>query len=304
MDAVVFEKAGDPAEVLTFGQVDAPVPGPGQVLVAVEARPVHPADLAFIRGTYRLRPHFPQVAGLSGAGRVIAAAPTVPLVPGARVAFRWPGAWATQIAVPFERTFLVPDDISLDDAAQLPLNPVTAWGLLHMADVAPGDVIALTAPTSSVARITRALAEARGVRVVAIGRDGMTPPNVERLRELSAGVGFAALIDSVGGALVERLLPELRPGATIVTYGTLSPDPIHIHNGTIVYSNLTWKGFGIDRWLSGLAPAERERMVDALWNGIRSRTYELPVSAHVALRDFSSGLAHARSATAGKVLLT
>jgi len=304
MDAVIFEKAGNPAEVLALREVAAPVPGPGQVLIAVQARPVHPADWAFIRGTYRLRPEFPQVAGLSGAGRVLAAAPGIPLVRGARVAFRWPGAWAEQIAVPFERTFSVPDDISTDDAAQLPLNPITAWGLLDMAAVAPGDTIAITAPTSSVSRITQALAEARGVRVVAIGRNGATPPELERLRALSGGSGLAALIDSVGGALVERLVPELREGATIVTYGTLSSDPIQIHNAAIVYGNLTWKGFGIDRWLSGLSATERERMVDALWNGIRSRTYELPVSSRVALRDFARGLTLASDATAGKVLLT
>jgi NADPH:quinone reductase-like Zn-dependent oxidoreductase len=284
--------------------MDAPVLGPGQVLVAVEARPIHPADLAFVRGTYRLRPHFPQVAGLSGAGRVVEAAPTVPLTPGTRVAFRWPGAWAEQVAVPVERTFAVPDDISMEDAAQLPLNPITAWGLLEMAEVGPGDVIAITAPTSSVSRITRALAEARGVRVIEIGRNGATPPVVERLRALGAGVGLAALIDSVGGALVERLLPELRQGATIVTYGTLSPDPIRVRNATIVYSNLTWKGFGIDRWLSALPSTERVRMVDALWNGLRSRTYELPVSSRVALRDFARGLALVESATDGKVLFT
>jgi NADPH2:quinone reductase len=208
------------------------------------------------------------------------------------------------VAVPVERTLLVPDDIAMEDAAQLPLNPITAWGLLDMAEAEPGDVIALSAPTSSVSRITRALAEARGVRVVEIGRNGATAAELERLRALSAGVGLAALIDSVGGALVERLLPELRPGATIVTYGTLSPDPIQVHNGTLVYGNLTWKGFGIDRWLSGLTPAERALMLDALLSGIRSRTYQLPVSARVALRDFARGLVLARGATAAKVLLT
>jgi NADPH2:quinone reductase len=303
MNAVLFEAAGDPAQVLAFGEVDAPVLAPGQVLVAVEARPVHPADLAFIRGTYRLRPRFPQIAGLSGAGRVVAAAPGIPLTVGTRVAFRWPGAWAEEVAVPVERTFVVPDDISLEDAAQLPLNPITAWGLLDMAHVGPGDVIALTAPTSSVARITRTLAEARGIRVVEVGRSWMTSPDVERLRALSSGGGLAALIDCVGGAVVEQLLPELRQGATIVTYGTLSRDAIRVHNATIVYGNLTWKGFGIDRWLSRLGSTEQARMLDALWSGIRSRTYELPVSSRVALREVVRGLALARAATDGKVLL-
>ncbi len=293
MHAVWFESAGDPADVLQFGQVEAPIAAPGQVLVAVDARPVNPADLAFIRGTYRVRPRFPQVAGLAGAGRVLAAGAGVELAPGTRVAFRWPGAWAEQIAVPVERTFVVPDDISTEDAAQFSLNPITAWGLLDMADVAPGDVIALTAPASSVARITRVLAESRGIRVVDVARDGATQANG----------GLAALVDCVGGSLVEQLLPQLREGATIVTYGTLSPDPIRVHNATIVYRNLTWKGFGIDRWLSRLAPAERARMIDALWSGLRSRAYELPVSARVALRDVEHGLELARTATTGKVLV-
>ena len=300
MHAVIFQSAGDPADVLRFGDVDAPVAAPGEVLVAVDARPVNPSDLAFIRGSYRVRPRFPQVAGLSGAGRVLAGGPGVSLRPGTRVAFRWPGAWAEQSAVPVDRTFVVPDDISTEDAAQFSLNPITAWGLLEMADVERGDVIALTAPASSVARITRVLAEARGVRVVDVDRDGATQADLQRVR---ADGGLAALVDCVGGALVEPLLPELRPGATIVTYGTLSPDPIRVHNATIVYRNLTWKGFGIDRWLSRLAEADRARMVDALWAGIRSRAYELPVSSRVALRDVVQALAVARASTGCKVLV-
>ena len=292
MEAVLFESAGEPANVLAFGDVDTPPVAPGHVLIAVEASPVNPADLAFIRGTYRVRPQFPQVAGLSGAGRVLAAAAEVPLAVGTRVAFRWPGAWASQVVVPFDRTFVVPDDISTEDAAQLPLNPITAWGLLDMANVEAGETVALTAPTSSVARITRALAEARGIRVVEVGPDSTLAP----------GCTLAALIDCVGGSLVERLLPALRQGATIVTYGTLSPDLIRVHNATIVYSNLTWKGFGIDHWLARLAATEKTRMVDALWSGIRSHTYELPVASRVALRDFERGIALAQAALPGKVL--
>lgn len=291
MQAVSFETAGEPAEVLAFREVRSPSLAAGEVLIAIEARPVHPADLAFVRGTYRVAPRVPQIAGLSGAGRVIAVAPGVPLAPGTRVAFRWPGAWAEQIAVPVERTFVVPDDVSIEDAAQMPLNPITAWGLLDMAGVAPGDVLAITAPTSSVARITRALAEARGVRVVEIARNGG-----------HSGPKLAALLDCVGGALVERLLPELRQGATIVTYGTLSPEPIRVRNASIVYGNLTWKGFGIDLWSSRLGAGEKAHMLDALFDGLRSGTYELPVASRVALREFERGLSLVRSATGGKVL--
>jgi NADPH:quinone reductase-like Zn-dependent oxidoreductase len=64
MRALVFEQAGDPAAVLKVADVSDPTPVEGQALIRVTARPIHPADLAFIRGQYRVQPRLPQVAGL------------------------------------------------------------------------------------------------------------------------------------------------------------------------------------------------------------------------------------------------
>jgi len=72
MKALVFARAGEPRDVLQLADVPAPLPGPETVVVEVQARPIHPADLAFIRGQYRVRPALPQVAGLEGAGIVVA----------------------------------------------------------------------------------------------------------------------------------------------------------------------------------------------------------------------------------------
>jgi NADPH:quinone reductase-like Zn-dependent oxidoreductase len=304
MKAIVFECPGEASEVLALREVEPPRPGAGEVLVAVEARPVMPADLSFVRGTYRVRPRYPQVAGLSGAGRVVVAGEGVALQPGTRVAFRSPGAWAERVAVPVERTFVAPADVALEDAAQFALNPVTAWGLLDVAAVAAGDIIGLTAPTSSVSRLTRALAETRGIAAVEIGRDGGTPSAVDAIRARTGGAGLAALLDSVGGPLLGALFGVLRPGATIVAYGTMSNEPVPVHNGTLVYGNLTWKGFGIDRWLAGLTPGARAEMAAALWQAIRERRLAMPVHGRVALADFADGLrAAAVGGGGGKVLL-
>jgi hypothetical protein len=70
MKAIVFARAGDPREVLEIRDIAEPAPKTAEVVVEVSARPIHPADLAFIRGGYRVRPALPQVAGLSGLGRV------------------------------------------------------------------------------------------------------------------------------------------------------------------------------------------------------------------------------------------
>ena len=71
MQAIVFDRAGEPGDVLRLVERAVPEPVGDQVLVKVAARPIHPADLAFIRGQYRVRPQFPQSAGLEGAGVVV-----------------------------------------------------------------------------------------------------------------------------------------------------------------------------------------------------------------------------------------
>jgi NADPH:quinone reductase-like Zn-dependent oxidoreductase len=302
MKAIVFATAGDPREVLDLRDVPEPAAQAGEVVVEVAARPIHPSDLAFVRGTYRVRPALPQIAGWSGVGHVVNGDPATGLPRGARVAFRWPGAWAERVAVPVDRTFAVPDGVSDDNAAQLPLNPITAWGLLDVADVKPGDWVGLTAPRSSVSQLVAVLAAMRGVRTLPL--ETTTESGVaDRVRSLSEGKGLAALLDSVGGSLVERLFGAMQPGATLVAYGTMSDEPISVRNATLVYSNLTWRGFGIDRWLAGITPDSRARMLEALHGAMRAGRLPLPVRARFALADFRLAVASARERALGKVLL-
>jgi NADPH2:quinone reductase len=318
MQALVFEHTGEAREVLTLREVPKPTPGPGQLLVAVEASPIHPADFGFVRGTYRVRPVLPQVAGLSGAGRVVGVGAGVDLALGTRVAFRWPGAWAEFVALPRERVFEVPAGIASVQAAQFVVNPITAWGLLEMARARAGEWIALTAASSSVAALVSALAEERGLRVVGIARAASLvelagyvrgvseaePELAERVRELTGGDGLAALIDPVGGPLVGSLFPALRPGATMVAYGTLSPEPMLVKNAALVYGNLTWQGFGIDRWSAHLTVSEVTTMTQALWVGIQSGRLPLPVQARLPLPELAEALRLAVAGGPGKVVFT
>ena len=317
MKAVIFEQVGEARDVLALREVPEPVAAAGQVVVAVEASPVHPADFSFVRGTYRVKPSFPQAAGLSGAGRVVAAGDGVSLRVGTRVAFRWPGAWAERVAVPVERTFEIPEGVPSEVGAQFVVNPITAWGLLDAANVPPGEWIGVTAASSSVAALVSALARERGQKVVGIARAASLaelssevkgiaenePELAERVRALTGGVGLAALIDSVGGPLVSTLFPALAAGATIVAYGTLSSEPTVVTNATLVYGNLIWRGFGIDRWFNSLRPPDVTSMTRALWSGIESGRLPLPVQARVALPDFGEGLRRAMAGGPGKVVI-
>src|SRR5205823_8878520 len=70
MKAVVFDRFGDPAEVLSVRDVPTPTPGPGQVRVRMLASPVNPSDLLVVRGEYGRLPKLPATPGFEGVGRV------------------------------------------------------------------------------------------------------------------------------------------------------------------------------------------------------------------------------------------
>jgi NADPH:quinone reductase len=320
MQALAFDRAGEPTNVLRLVDRTPPSEQDGQVLVQVAARPIHPADLVFIRGQYRIRPDFPQIAGLEGVGTVIAGPTGDAFVPGSRVAFRWPGSWAEVAAVPLDRLIAVPEDVSNDDASQISLNPITAWGLLEDAGVAPEDWIVLSAATSTVANLVTAIGRRRGIRVVGLVRGDAGEARTRSLAEvilstrdpdLSAKVievvgvrRVAAFVDSVGGPLVQNLVPALQAEGRIISYGVQDRAPAEITNAMMIYSNLTWIGFGIDRYLSRLSDAAAARMHGELWSMIRDATLALPVASHHALGDFSGALAaDAQSGRQGKVLL-
>jgi NADPH2:quinone reductase len=318
LKAIIFDEAGEPSSVLRVAEVSVPMRDDGAALVAVDARPLQPADMAFIRGRYRLQPGFPQVAGLEGAGRIVDPGATG-FAAGTRVAFRAPGSWAAQVAVPADRLIAVPDDISDDAACQISLNPLTALGLLDTADVAPGDTVLITAAASTVARIVTAICRSRGISTIGIVRTAASaalaateatfaandPDLIDKLHGQTRAAPPAALLDSVGGPLVASLMPLLQPGARIVAYGVMDSTPASVANAALIYQNLTWIGFGIDRWLGTLPTTRRAELVDQLCAMLRDGSLQLPVAARFPLDNIHDALrADAVPGRSGKIILT
>ena len=162
MQAIIFEQAGRAEEVLAARDMPSPVPSRDQVLIHVAARPIQPADFLFIEGRYRIKPAFPQVAGLEGVGTIVACGPeATSFEPGTRVAFRAPGAWAEFVVASTSRVYPVPPEIADAVACQFALNPLTAWGLLSACDLPESSRLLITAGRSVVARL---LGEARSTQ--------------------------------------------------------------------------------------------------------------------------------------------
>lgn len=308
MLAAVFERAGQAEQVVQVLPLPIPEPGAGEVLVRMQAASLHPADRMFIAGAYRRQPVFPQRAGFVGTGVVARSGAGADIPAGTRIAFRHPGAWAEYCVVPVAGAFVVPEAVDATAASQFALNPLTAWGLLDAAGVARGDWLALNAAGSNVATMVRALASARGVRVVEIQRadsDGARDDGADLARTLldaTHGEPIAAVLDAVGGAQVREVLPALRQGGTIVSYGMLQDAPAPIRNADLIYRNLAWIGFGIDHWLARHA-AQREAMARELWDAIATGALPLPVRARFPLAALGEALRADAAGGAGKVVL-
>jgi hypothetical protein len=78
---------------------------------------------------------------------------------------------------------------------------------------------------------------------------------------------------------------------------------VPVRNATLVYGNLTWQGFGIDRYSASLTAERLATMTSGLWDGIRHHLLPLPIQQRLALADFSEGLRLAVSGGRGKVVL-
>src|SRR5438093_254792 len=130
MKAVIFERCGEPAEVLEIRDAPVPKPGPGQVRVRMIASPINPSDLLFIRGLYGAKPVLPGNPGFEGVGVVEESGGGLLArrVMGRRVAVLngITGNWREQTVIPAHQAIPLPDDIPDEQAAGFFVNPATA----------------------------------------------------------------------------------------------------------------------------------------------------------------------------------
>ncbi|MET8160699.1 zinc-dependent alcohol dehydrogenase family protein [Sphaerisporangium sp. NPDC005289] len=231
MRAVVLEEFGGP---LTLTEIATPDPGPGQVLVRVEASGVNPLDTKIRAGRAahaRTRP--PAVLGMDLAGVVERVGPQVTgFAPGQEVfgltggVGDLQGSLAEYAAVDARLLAHKPAALSMRQAAALPLATVTAWeGLVDRAAVRAGHKVLVHGGAGGVGHVAVQLARARGAEVFAtgsagslavIGRLGAVPIDYEAtavedyVAEHTGGEGFDVVFDTVGGQVLDASFAAVR----------------------------------------------------------------------------------------------
>jgi NADPH2:quinone reductase len=240
MRAVIGSQHGGP-EVLQIGEIAAPEPGPGQLLVDVAAAGVNYMDIYQREG----RPPYasgslPYVPGAEGAGIVTAVGPAVrDFAVGDRVAWtQVPGSYAEQAAVPAALAVPVPEDMDLGVAAAVMVQGMTAHYLCHSTyPVGQGDHVVIHAAAGGVGLLLTQMVAMRGGVSVATtsttakavlaqqaGANYVTDyENFAGVaREVTGGAGVAAVYDGIGQATFEASLSALRVRGYMVLYGAAS----------------------------------------------------------------------------------
>ncbi|MFJ3667682.1 medium chain dehydrogenase/reductase family protein [Streptomyces sp. NPDC090106] len=226
-------------EGLRIRRGTVPTPGPGQVLVRMEATGVSFAEQQMRRGKYYDQPAFPFVPGYDLVGTVRATGAGVdPQLTGARVAaLVKTGGWASHVLVDAADAVPVPAGVEAAAAETLVLNGLTAWQMLHRkARVRAGGTVLVHGANGGVGTVLVQLARAAGIRVIgtasarhhdALRAQGVEPVDYRtedvpaRVRALAPG-GVDAVFDHVGGPGVVDSWRLLAPGGTLVSYGSAS----------------------------------------------------------------------------------
>lgn len=186
MRAALVQAVGSPPAA---ADVEEPVRGQGDALVAVAAAPLNPVEIRVAAGRHPRRAQPPYVPGLEGAGAVIE---SERLAHGTRVRFESAalpgfgahGALAERAAVPEESLAELPNDVEDDLAAAVGVVAITALLALERAAPLDGARVLVLGATGAVGQMAVQLARTMGAaRVVGAGRSA---ERLERARELGA----------------------------------------------------------------------------------------------------------------------
>lgn len=171
--AVGFLEFGGP-EVLQVVEMPVTDPGPGEVSIRVAAAAVNPTDTVLRTGVRKPPPWDPPyVPGMDAAGTIDAAGAGVDLEVGTQVMAvvtpRRPegGAYAERITVPAAQVVETPDGVTVEQAATLPMNGLTAVIALDALDLQPGQTLGVTGAAGVLGGYAIVLARHRGLHVVA-----------------------------------------------------------------------------------------------------------------------------------------
>ncbi|MGH0677158.1 zinc-dependent alcohol dehydrogenase family protein [Bacillus luti] len=323
---IQFHEFGNPKDVLQVEYKNIESLKDNEVLVRMRVRPINPSDLIPITGAYAHRIQLPNIPGYEGVGIVedVGAGVSRDFIGTRVLPLRGEGTW--QEFVTTSADFVVPIPDSIDDftAAQMYINPLTAWvtctETLHLKQ---GSVLLVNACGSAIGHLFAQLSQILNFRLIAVTRnskhteellqlgadyviDTSTAPLHETVMKLTNGTGADAAIDSIGGSDGNELAFCVRPNGHFLTIGLLSGVQVNwaeIVTKAKVHANI----FHLRHWNKDVSPHKWQETFHHLIRLVENKQLRfMKVHSTYDLADVKTAVDVVQSAekTKGKVFLT
>jgi NADPH2:quinone reductase len=261
MTVIEAKGAGGP-EVLVPAERPVPAPGPGEVLIKVEAAGINRPDVFQRQGHYPPPKGAPDILGMEVAGKIIALGPdTARFKVGDSVCALIGGGGYAEFAVAPETTTLpVPQGLSMAEAAALPETVFTVWhNIFERGALKPGEWLLVHGGASGIGTTAIPIAAALGAKIMAtVGSPEKAhvcrelgavrainyheEDFVEVVRETTGGHGVDVILDMVGGDYIERDLKAAALEGRIVQIAFLKGAKVQLDLMRLMLRRLTLTG--------------------------------------------------------------
>ena len=234
MKAAILEKYASDGRELVIKDVPVPEVGDNEVLVNIKAAGVNPLDNMIVRGEVKLIvPYkFPLIMGNEFAGVVEKTGSKVAgFKKGDRVYARMPldkiGAFAEYASVRADALAKIPDYLSFEEAASVPLTALTAWQAYELMNVQKGGKLFISGGTGSVGAMAIPIAKSLGLTVItngsgdneervrALGTDQFIDYRKENYADIISGVDY--VLDTLGEKELENEFKIMKNGGSLVS---------------------------------------------------------------------------------------
>ncbi len=243
MKQVWIPRKGGP-EVLEVREAADPEPAAGQVRIKVAAAGVNFADVLARMGLYPDAPKLPTVVGYEVSGTVDKLGPgvTAPAVGTRVLTLTRFGGYSSSVVVPADLAIAIPDTLSFEKAAAIPVTYLTAWIMLvHLGNVRKGDKVLVHAAAGGVGQAALQICRWRGAEVIGTASAGKharlkeqgcahcidyTSQDFEaEVKRITNGRGVDIVLDAVGGESFSKSYRSLASLGRLYLFGVSSFAP-------------------------------------------------------------------------------
>jgi NADPH:quinone reductase-like Zn-dependent oxidoreductase len=278
-----------PHNVIDAVEFEQPALESNQVLVEVLAAPINPSDVLTLTGEYGMLPPLPAVGGNEGVGKIVQLGDqSSPLKIGQQVLLPVGiGTWATHVVAEVKTLVPLPNDADAKQLSMITVNPPTASLMLsEFVELQAGDWVIQNAANSGVGTYLIQLAKLKGLKTVNVVRRESAVQGVldaggdivvvdgsdlaKRVKQQTEGATIKLAIDAVAGSSTGRLADCLSNGATLVNYGAMSGEPSSITAKSLVFNDITVKGFWLAKWFRNATKQEQMALYGELTQLIAS----------------------------------